>query len=89
MRASERDRKLALKCLDCGVCNIARRKQKGIIFWLVKKIEGSLCPACKAYERVLGRQAHLPLSDEEKAELRGKLEGPPDPEPQADDREGC
>jgi hypothetical protein len=58
---TERDRRWARKCLDCPVCSRARRKQRGFAFWFVKKIEGSLCPYGKAYDRVYGRKAHEPL----------------------------
>jgi hypothetical protein len=58
---TERDRRLAARCAnDCKVCGYARRKQRGIIFWFVKSVEGSVCPFCKAYERVHGRKAHEP-----------------------------
>jgi hypothetical protein len=52
---------MAQKCLTCPVCKTARKKQSGIAFWFVKSIEGSLCPNCKAYERVYGKKAHEPL----------------------------
>ena len=55
---TEEDRRKAKGCLECPVCNYARRKQRGVIFWFVKKIEGSICPNCKAYEKVYGRKAH-------------------------------
>lgn len=55
---TDKDREMARKCLECGVCAYARRKQRGIIFWFVKKIEGGVCPYCKAYERVYGKKAH-------------------------------
>ena len=58
---SDKDRKLAELCLRCPVCRHARKKQRGAAFWLVKNVEGSLCPSCKAYERVYGRKAHEPL----------------------------
>ena len=58
--ASERDRKLAKVCVNCPVCTRARRKQRGVAFWLVKNVENRLCPFCKAYERVHGRKAHEP-----------------------------
>jgi len=58
---SDRDREMARKCMECTVCTHARRKQRGILFWFVKKVEGSVCPFCKAYERVYGRKAHEPL----------------------------
>ena len=58
---SDRDRKMAQQCVTCPVCKHARKKQQGPVFWFVKKIEGDLCPFCKAYERVYGRKAHQPL----------------------------
>jgi uncharacterized protein CbrC (UPF0167 family) len=60
-KISEKDRKLAKFCVTCPVCKLARKKQKGAAFWFVSKIEGNLCPFCKAYERVYGRKAHQPL----------------------------
>ena len=59
--ASDKDRKLAQLCLRCPVCKHARRRQRGFAFWLVKNVEGSICPCGKAYERVYGRKAHEPL----------------------------
>ena len=61
---TELDRKLAQQCLHCPVCSHARKKQKGLLFWFVKRLEGSVCPACKAYEKVYGRKAHEPLPEE-------------------------
>jgi len=58
---TEKDRKRAQQCLECSVCNSARKKQKGLAFWFVKVIEGSICPYCKAYEKVYGRKAHEPV----------------------------
>ena len=58
---TEKDRQRAKKCLECPVCKHARNKQRGLAFWFVKKIEGSVCPDCKAYERVYGRKAHEPI----------------------------
>jgi hypothetical protein len=58
---TDRDRKLAKSCVTCPVCKHARKKQEGAAFWFVKKIEGNLCPFCKAYERVYGRKAHQPV----------------------------
>ncbi len=57
---SERDRKMAELCVNCTLCKHARKKQRGVAFWFVKRIEGSLCPMCKAYEKVYGRKAHEP-----------------------------
>ena len=61
---TDKDRKLAKSCLACPVCKHARKKQKGIIYWLVKHFEGGICPACKAYEKVYGRKAHEQLPDD-------------------------
>ena len=52
------DRFMANVCMNCTVCKHARKKQQGAAFWFVSKIEGDLCPFCKAYERVYGRKAH-------------------------------
>jgi len=57
---TEKDRELAEKCKACPVCNRARTKQKGLAFWFVKYVEGGVCPACQAYEKVYGRKAHMP-----------------------------
>ena len=51
---------MAQFCISCPVCHHARKTQQGTAFWFVKKIEGDLCPFCKAYERVYGRKAHQP-----------------------------
>lgn len=61
-KISDKDRKLAQMCLNCPVCNYARRKQRGLIFWFVTRIESKYCPNGKAYEKVFGRKAHEPLS---------------------------
>jgi len=58
---SEKDRKMAKFCLTCPVCKHARKQQKGLAFQFVQKIEGNLCPFCKAYERVYGKKAHQPI----------------------------
>jgi hypothetical protein len=55
---TEKDRQLAQQCKNCPVCRRARTKQRGVAFWFVKNIEGGVCPACQAYERVYGRKAH-------------------------------
>lgn len=60
-KVTERDRKLANFCRTCPICTQARKQQKGLAFNFVKKIEGNLCPFCKAYERVYGRKAHQPV----------------------------
>jgi len=63
MEITDKDRKMAQQCVDCGLCKRARDKQKGMAFWLVKLVEGSVCPFCKAYEKVYGRKAHEPMPD--------------------------
>ena len=60
---TEKDRELAEGCLNCPVCKHARKKQRGILYWFVKKIEGGVCPQCKAYEKVYGRKAHERISE--------------------------
>jgi uncharacterized protein CbrC (UPF0167 family) len=52
------DRFMAKVCVNCTVCKLARKKQHGAAYWFVSKIEGGLCPFCRAYERVYGRKAH-------------------------------
>ena len=59
---TDKDRKRAEACLNCPMCRRARRKQRGFAFWFLKRIEGWLCPNCKAYERVYGRKAHEPIT---------------------------
>lgn len=59
---SAHDLKLAKLCLNCRVCRSARKNQKGFAFWLVSKVETRICPACKAYERVYGRKAHIEIN---------------------------
>ena len=58
---TEKDRKQAKQCLECPLCKRARSKQRGLIFWFVKKLESGICPACKAYEKVYKRKAHEPM----------------------------
>lgn len=60
--ASPLDRKLARLCLACPVCRRARKKQRGIAYRFVRTVEGHICPACRAYERVYGRKAHEPIA---------------------------
>ena len=62
---TEKDRKRAAGCLDCPVCKRARAKQKGFCYWFVKKIEGRVCPNCRAYEKVYGRKAHEPIPEDQ------------------------
>ena len=66
MEITEKDRERAQQCLQCPVCRRARKKQKGLAFWFVKHVEGGVCPACKAYEKVYGRKSHEPIPSNEK-----------------------
>lgn len=58
---TDSDRAMAQKCLECKLCDHARKKQRGLAYWFVKKIEGGICPFCRAYEKVYGRKAHEPV----------------------------
>lgn len=58
---TEKDRQRAQRCQECKLCQRARTKQRGLAYWLVKKVEAGLCPYCKAYEKVHGRKAYEPL----------------------------
>lgn len=55
------EKELAEKCLSCPICGHARKKQRGLAFFFVKRIESGFCPACKAYEKVYGKKAHEPV----------------------------
>jgi len=61
--ATEKDRAMAQKCVECPVCGRARNKQRGLAFLFVKYIEKGFCPYCAAYERVYGRKAHEPVPE--------------------------
>jgi len=61
MEHSAQDLALAKKCLECPLCRKARANQRGLLFLFVRLLEGRVCPACKAYERVYGRKAHEPM----------------------------
>ena len=60
---TDKDRENAQKCLDCEMCDRARKNQRGLVYWFVRLLEGGLCPACKAYEKVYGRKAHEPIPE--------------------------
>jgi len=60
---SKLQHKMAQKCLDCKLCCYARRKQTGMAFWLVKKIEVHICPFCKAYVFFYCFSAHVDILD--------------------------
>ncbi len=55
-------RALARRSENCLVCQQARRRQRGLAFWIVKTFEG-LCPFCRAYEKVHGRKSHQPAPE--------------------------
>jgi hypothetical protein len=55
---TQSDRSLAAVCQRCPACRHARRRQRGILFQLVRRVESRLCPFCRAYERVYARKAH-------------------------------
>jgi len=57
---TDKDRELAQRCISCPVCTRARANQRGFFYWFVRLLEGGICPACKAYEKVYGRKAHEP-----------------------------
>lgn len=52
---------LAWICLHCPVCRRARRKQRGLAYWLVRKVEHKTCPFCRAYERAFNRPPHAQI----------------------------
>ncbi|MBM3475032.1 MAG: hypothetical protein FJX75_17355 [Armatimonadetes bacterium] len=60
---TDKDHEMARRCLQCPVCAYARRKQGGLVYWFVTKVESRFCPHCQAYERVYGRKAHEPPPD--------------------------
>jgi len=64
LEITDKDRKLAIKCVQCAVCKRARQSQRGLLFVFVKFLEGGVCPACKAYEKVYGRKAHERVGEE-------------------------
>jgi hypothetical protein len=57
---TDKDRAMAQRCVTCPACRHARKKQRGLLYWLVRSVEGKVCPFCKAYEKVYGRKAHEP-----------------------------
>ncbi|HLA40860.1 MAG TPA: hypothetical protein VJ417_12735 [Candidatus Glassbacteria bacterium] len=57
-RITDMDRRLAAFCLACPVCSYARRKQRGLVYWFVKTVEGRVCPNGRAFEKVYGRKTY-------------------------------
>ena len=62
---SEKDRQRAQQCVQCPLCRRARKNQRGLAYIFVKWVEGGVCPACKAYEKVYGRKPHEPAPEQE------------------------
>lgn len=60
---SNRERVMARVCEACPVCRTARRTQQGLAYRFVREVEGGICPFCRAYEKVHGRQAHEAVPD--------------------------
>ncbi|MCD4780359.1 MAG: hypothetical protein K8S27_07425 [Candidatus Omnitrophica bacterium] len=60
---TEKDRRMARKCVACPVCSRASDKQKGLAYIIVKSL-GGMCPFCQAYEKVYGVKAHEPRAEE-------------------------
>jgi hypothetical protein len=57
----KQDKARAKICENCPVCNQARRKQRGLAYALVKKVEGAVCPFGRSYTRVRNRKPHEPV----------------------------
>jgi hypothetical protein len=75
-KASSFDQTLARVCANCPVCRRARKRQRGLAFWLVQQVEAKLCPFCRAYERIHGRKAHMAAASRE---APGVVGTPPTP----------
>ena len=58
---TDKERAMAQRCAKCPLCRYARRKQRGIIFGIVKRMGSSVCPYCRAYEKVHGRKPHASM----------------------------
>ncbi len=56
------DRALATVCELCPVCRTARSHPEGSANAFVRRIEGRVCPFCRAYARVNGRPSHTPAT---------------------------
>jgi rubrerythrin len=54
------DKLLAQVCVMCPVCRRARKKQTGMAFDFVRKVEDKVCPFCAAYYRIYGKKSHEP-----------------------------
>jgi hypothetical protein len=56
---TKRQKWMAQRCVKCKLCKYARKKQKGLIFNMVR-LESRICPFCRAYERIYGRRSYEP-----------------------------
>ncbi|MBN2139055.1 MAG: hypothetical protein JW720_14705 [Sedimentisphaerales bacterium] len=50
---------MAQRCVQCPLCGYARKRQKGVLYALAR-VESSICPFCRAYEKVYGRKSYEP-----------------------------
>jgi hypothetical protein len=55
------DKARAKVCENCPVCRRARRKQRGLSYAFVKKVEVVVCPFGRSYARVYNRKPHEPV----------------------------
>ena len=58
---NDEDKRMAQKCVECPLCNYARRKQRGLVFRILLGLENRLCPYGVAYTKVFNRKPHDPL----------------------------
>jgi uncharacterized protein CbrC (UPF0167 family) len=56
---TEKEKQMAEKCVTCTICSQARKNQKGFSYGAVKILR-TVCPYCKAYEKVYGKKAYEP-----------------------------
>ena len=56
---TKRQKWMAQVCENCTLCKYARKKQKGLLYRMVK-LESRICPFCRAYEKVHGSKAYEP-----------------------------
>lgn len=55
-RVTEGDRLRAERCARCATCARARTRPRSLTRWYVVHIGRFVCPNCRSYERVYGRQ---------------------------------
>jgi len=56
---TKRQKWMAQVCANCTLCKYARKKQKGLVYRVVR-LESRICPFCRAYEKVYSRKAYEP-----------------------------